>query len=377
MLIFLKTHLVETVVLVLGVLIFIQLLYYVLLFFKFALHKPKRSLLQQNLGVSVVISAKNEAHNLIHTLPVIASQNYPLFEVIVVNDHSNDGTKEVIEDCIARFPHIKMVELNSSVTNVIGKKFPLSIGIKTAMYNHLLLTDADCMPASENWLQLMAAHFNREKQIIIGYNRIQQRKNWMNKLIRYELVHYAIQFFSYHLIKIPMMGVGKNLAYTKELFIENKGFTSHYHIPYGEDTLFINRVATSKNCDIEYSYESQTISKDPSTVRTWFRLKKNRNKSISHFATKHRWLLGVYQTVSVLIYPIWILLVLLIPWDLQIHIILFSMLLIKLIFQHIAFGMGAKKLNEKGIVPFLILFDLISTIANPVIYILSSFNKKS
>lgn len=299
---FIQNHLIEITVSLFGFVILLQLLYYTLLFFKFAFHKPKTILPIEGLPISIVISAKDEAHNLLKTLPIIASQNYPSFEVVVVNDNSSDDTEFVIKDCATKFPNIKLVNLNSSVTNIHGKKFPLSIGIKTASHEHILLTDADCFPVSDQWLAKMSRHFTGKKQIVLGYSTFYKRSGLLNSMIHFDILHTAIQYFSYFLAKMPFMGIGRNLAYTKSLFFDHKGFTSQYHLPYGDDELFVNKVASYSICAIEYSPEAHTVTRPKSHLHAWVRNKVFRNKSRKLFKPKHKFLLNTYSALMPLVY---------------------------------------------------------------------------
>jgi len=370
-----QNHLLEITVVLFVTVILLQLLYYTLLFFRFSFHKPKPLLPLDGLPISIVISAKDEAHNLIKTLPVIAGQNYPNFEVVVVNDNSSDDTEFVIKDCINRFPNIKLVNLNSSVTNIHGKKFPLSIGIKAAAYENILLTDADCIPTSDQWLMKMARHYTGKKQMVIGYSTFHKKVGLLNGMIHYDILHSAIQYFSYYLAKMPFMGVGRNLSYTKSLFFDNKGFTSQYHLPYGDDVLFVNKVADYKICAIEYSPDAQTVTRPKSHLKSWVTIKSYRNKAQKLFKPKHRFLLSVYNVLMPLVYLFFGF-----SLYLSLHkpvylIIVCSLMLIKYIIQYLVFGLSAKKLNEKGITPFIIFYDIIFSIINPIIFVISSLSK--
>lgn len=370
-----QNHLLEITVVLFGTVILLQLLYYTLLFFRFSFHKPKPLLPLDGLPISIVISAKDEAHNLIKTLPIIASQNYPNFEVVVVNDNSTDDTEFVIKDCINRFPNIRLVNLNSSVTNIHGKKFPLSIGIKAAAFENILLTDADCIPTSDQWLMKMARHYTGKKQMVIGYSTFHKKVGLLNGMIHYDILHSAIQYFSYYLAKMPFMGVGRNLSYTKSLFFDNKGFTSQYHLPYGDDVLFVNKVADFKICAIEYSPDAQTVTRPKSHLKSWVTIKSYRNKAQKLFKPKHRFLLSVYNVLMPLVY-------LLFGFSLYLSLhspiyltIVCSLMFIKYTIQYITFGLSAKKLNEKGITPFIIFYDIIFSIINPIIFVISSLSK--
>lgn len=372
---FIQNHLIEITVSLFGFVILLQLLYYTLLFFKFAFHKPKPILPIDGLPISIVISAKDEAHNLIKTLPIIASQNYSAFEVVVVNDNSSDDTEYVIKDCATKFPNIKLVNLNSSVTNIYGKKFPLSIGIKAAAHEHILLTDADCFPVSDQWLAKMARHFTGKKQIVLGYSTFYKKSGLLNSMIHFDILHTAIQYFSYFLAKMPFMGIGRNLAYTKSLFFDHKGFTSQYHLPYGDDELFVNKVASYSICAIEYSPEAHTVTRPKSHLHAWVRNKVYRNKSRKLFKPKHKFLLNTYSALMPLVYLLFAAALVLSLHHVVFLSIVCGLMFLKLLIQYLAFGFAAKKLNEKGIIPFILFYDILFAIINPIIFAVTSLTK--
>lgn len=328
---------------------------------------------QEHLPVSIVIVAKNDAHHLIKTLPELLAQDYPQFEVLVVNDNSNDETPQLVKDFQYRFSNIKLVDLESSVTNIKGKKFPLSLGIKAATYEHVLLTDADCVPASNQWVRLMARHFNDTTKIVLGFNSIRKKLGFFNALIRFDKLHQAIQYFSYCLAKIPYMGVGQNLAYTKSIFFNNRGFASQNHLRFGDDDLFINQVATGTNCTIEYQKEAHTLSRPDRSFNNWFLLKIFRSRTRKLYTKADRFLLNFYHFLMTMFY-ITLGFAIYVTLHNSIYLsVLAGIFVLKFVSQYLSFGFAAVKLNEKKLIPFVLLFDIIFSVLNPVVYIASKF----
>jgi glycosyltransferase involved in cell wall biosynthesis len=219
--------------------------------------------------ISVIICAKNEDENLTEFLPRILKQDYPDFEVIVVNDCSWDNTENVIDEFARIFPNLRKATIKEDPYYKHGKKFAMLVGIKAAKNKHLLFTDADCYPASEQWIREMASGFTADKEIVLGYGAYEPQKGFLNKLIRYDAFMIAVQYFSSAIKNKPYMGVGRNLAYTSELFFKEKGFSKHYHIHSGDDDLFVNQAANEKNTNICLSKESVTYSKAKKTFRQW------------------------------------------------------------------------------------------------------------
>jgi len=371
---FISHHLPEILVIAFAIIALLQILYYVALFFRFSLHK-QTPVGAQNVPVSIVLTAKNDAHLLIKTLPILLTQDYPQFEVVVVNDNSNDETPQLITDFQNRFPNLKLVHLESSVTNIRGKKFPLSLGIRAATYEHVLLTDADCLPASNQWVKLIARHFNDTTKIVLGYSNIGRKAGFINTLIRFDKLHQAIQYFSYCLAKNPFMGVGQNLAYSKTLFFDSQGFAHQNHLQFGDDDLFVNRIANSCNCAIEYEKESHTTSRIGSNFSHWFLLKTFRSKTHKLYGMPKRFYLSFYNFLMTFSYVMLGFAIYVSLNSLLYLLILSSIFVIKLAIQYVCFGFAAAKLNEKRLVPHTLFFDIIFSILNPVVYVASKLKK--
>ena len=373
---FVLTYLAEILLIIFGVVVFLQILYYGMLFSRFSFHKQKTVETQNELPVSIVIVAKNDAHLLIKTLPELLSQDYPQFEVVVVNDNSNDETPQLVKDFQNRFQNLKLVDLESSVTNIKGKKFPLSLGIKAATYEHVLLTDVDCLPTTTQWITLMAKHFNETTKIVLGYNSVCKKIGFINAFTRYDKLHQAIQYFSYCLAKIPYMGMGQNLSYTKSIFFNNKGFASQNHLRFGDDDLFINRVATSSNCAIEYQKDAHTISRYNTNFNHWLLLKIFRSRTRNRYTKLVRFLLNFYHFLMPVSY-IMIGFVVYATLNNSLYLIIaMGILFVKLVALYVSFGFAAVKLNEKTLIPHILMFDIVFSALNPIIYIVSKFKEK-
>jgi len=372
---FISHYLPEILVVTFAIVVLLQILYYVTLFFRFSFHKPKATEPQANLPVSIVITAKNDAHLLIKTLPEIFNQDYPQFEVVVVNDNSDDETPQLVRDLQNRFANLRLLNLESSVTNIKGKKFPLSLGIKAADYEHILLTDADCLPASNQWVKLMARHFNDTTKIVLGYSNIRKKAGLLNALIRFDKLHQAIQYFSYCLAKIPFMGVGHNLAYTKTIFFKNKGFASQNHLQFGDDDLFVNQVANDRNCAIEYEKEARTISRSGANFSHWFQLKTFRSKTRKLYRKTNRFLLNFYYFLMTFFYIVLGLAIYTSIDSLIYLLILSGIFIIKFAVQYVCFAFASAKLDEKKLVPHILFFDIVFSVLNPVVYLVSKLRK--
>jgi glycosyltransferase involved in cell wall biosynthesis len=332
----------------------VQLFYYLYFFRRVAFFKslPRES--SQQHPVSVIICARDEDENLARHLPGILVQEYPTTnEVIVVNDNSLDDSKYVLAELQKTFRKLQIVELSQEAKMIAGKKFPLSVGIKEAKHEIVLLTDADCVPASEHWMFRMQNAFTNGVEVVLGYGAYTKAKTFLNRVIRFETFHTALQYFGYALAGKPYMGVGRNLAYKKDVFFRNKGFSSINHIPSGDDDLFINRVATAQNTAVVIDPDAFTISKPKQTWKDW-RRQKNRHYSTGKFYKgSHKFLLGLYTSSFVLFYPLFVASVIWFDW--RFSLIVFG---IRMIVQAVIWRKAMKKLDEADLFPFFILWDL-------------------
>jgi poly-beta-1,6-N-acetyl-D-glucosamine synthase len=225
--------------------------------------------------VSVIICAKNEAENLEKFLPLILNQKYPSFEVIVVNDASEDDSDMILASIKQKYTGLYYTTIPKDRKFSHGKKLALTIGIKAAKNDYLLLTDADCKPAGENWLNNMAQGFaENQKEIVLGFGGYEKRAGWLNNLVRYDAFFTAIQYLGYAISGKPYMGVGRNLAYTKQLFVDNGGVKKHAHLLSGDDDLFVQDRASKKNTAVVLQASSHTHSLAPLTFNEWRRQKR-------------------------------------------------------------------------------------------------------
>lgn len=277
----------------------VQLVYYFVFFIRLSFYKNSNNTnYQTTLPISIIICAHNEQANLQKNLPYILNQLYEHqgasnFEVLIVNDNSSDDSIYLLRDLVKNNPHLNILNLTQESRNMKGKKFPLSMGIKQAKYEHLLLTDADCEPNSKYWLRDMVQPFYDNKDIVIGYAPYTKEKTSLNRNIRFETFYAALQYLSLAISKIPYMGVGRNLAYKKSLFNDNKGFSKHYQLLSGDDDLFINAVANRRNTAVVLSPETFMFSDAKNSKAAWKFQKKRHLTTGRYYKFKHKLLLGL------------------------------------------------------------------------------------
>lgn len=277
--------------------------------------------------VSIIICARNEGYNLEKNLPVILEQDYPDYEVIVVNDRSEDDTEEILKRFATKYPRLHVSEVRNEPMFTHGKKLALTLGIKAAENEWLLMTDADCVPAGKNWLSLMQRNFTKGKDIVLGYGGYKKRKGLLNMLIRYETAFTAMQYMGMAAAGKPYMGVGRNLAYRKSLFFSNKGFATHSNLYSGDDDLFVNETANSTNVAVEVHPESFTLSDPETSFKSWY-IQKKRHLTTGPrytFGTKFRLVLENFSRMLLL--ASFIVLLVIYPYP-EIVLIIFGLLIL-------------------------------------------------
>ncbi len=356
---------------VFGTVVLINCAFYIL-FSKFSFLKVSEKIASEKYPVSLIVCAKNEAENLQKHIPLWQNQNYPNFELILINDASIDDTLEVMEAFAENDSRIQIVNVKNNEAFWANKKYALTLGIKRAKNNRLVFTDADCYPASREWLTNMASNFSDKKQLVLGYGAYEKQPGFLNKIIRFETLMTAVQYFSYAKAGNPYMGVGRNLAYTTTLYYENNGFMSHIKIPSGDDDLFVNEAGTSENTEISVNPDAFTYSLPKKKKKNWLIQKKRHYSTAKLYKPKHRFLLGSYYVFNLLFW-------LLAPVTLFTDFWIFGLglIFIRILFQYIIIGNAAQKLKEQDLLPLIPFYELFLIFTQLSIFISNTGEKNS
>ncbi len=359
-----------------GVFILFQIAFLIQVYYILMVHQKLGNYKKDDVGcimhpVSVIICARNEEQNLEQNLASVLEQDYPNFEVVVVNDCSVDDSGLVLRSFSQKYPNLKIVTLTEHERFKHGKKFAVTLGIKAAANEHLLFTDADCKPSSPNWITQMQRNFNGSKQIILGYSPYTIENGFLNKLIRFETFYTALNYFSFALAGTPYMGVGRNMAYTKSLFFKGKGFASHMHIPSGDDDLFVNQNANFSNVAIELDSEAQVWTEPKKTFLSYFKQKIRHMGAGRVYKAKHKRMLSLLTGSALLFYIcLFTLLALKAQWWL-----LLIFVGLRLAMQIVIYLPAFKKLSYGGLIWWLPALDLIYNFYILVVSIISLFKK--
>jgi glycosyltransferase involved in cell wall biosynthesis len=350
----------------------IQIFYYLFFYLRiFSLIKKTKEK-TVSVPISIVVCARNEAENLKKYLPKILNQNYPDFEVIVVNDCSDDDTPLILNEFKETYKNLYVTTIHQDSNFSHGKKLALTIGIKAAKNDILLLTDADCEPVSEFWAANAVRNYRENTEIVLLYGGYSPEKGFLNRIIRYDTLFSALQYFTFAAARVPYMGVGRNLSYKKSLWIQNKGFSSHSHVISGDDDLFINHSLKKRNYALEISPESFTRSASLKTFEAFHRQKKRHLTTGMHYKFSTKFLLGIETGSRFLFYLS--LIILLFYKEFLITVV--SLFIARFIIQNFVIGKAATHFQERKISNFILIFDILIPILNFRAWFSNKFSRK-
>ncbi|HNF47935.1 MAG TPA: glycosyltransferase [Chitinophagales bacterium] len=312
---------------VLGSCIVFQTIYLIVLYFTLIgkTKTPDKAPSSIFPKVSIVICSKNEEFNLKQHLPKIIEQDYPDVEILIVDDGSTDNTQAVLQTFGNK---IKTVFIPSEEKRGLGKKYALLQGIKSANGEIILFTDADCYPASKNWVKEMVAHFNDKTDIVLGIGLYEKRKGLLNKLIAYETAQTALQYLGFAALGNAYMSVGRNVAYSKDLLQQLDWSDKDYAIVSGDDDLAIQQLANKNNVDVCLNPEAFTFSHPKTTWTSWLKQKSRHTQSSWQYKPSHKLLLFLFGFTKM---TIWAITLCLLPVDFQnvsSFILLYSLVLL-------------------------------------------------
>jgi glycosyltransferase involved in cell wall biosynthesis len=257
----------------------IQIIWYLISFFALKAIKEQDAM-TNNMGVSLIIAARNEEENLLKNIPIWLQQKHDNFEIVIVDDRSVDDTFDTIEALMQTDSRIKRTAVveykNSSIS--FGKKYALTLGIKLAQHEHLIFTDADCVPSDPYVLQRFTKAFANGNDLVLGVGAFHKKQGIINSIVRTDNQRIAALYLSFAKLGLPYMGVGRAMAYTKTLFYSLKGFASHQHIESGDDDLFVLEAVKAK-AKVSLVPSAATLSDAAASLKAW------KNQKTRHLST--------------------------------------------------------------------------------------------
>jgi glycosyltransferase involved in cell wall biosynthesis len=371
------TEVALAILIIFGVITLTQLVYYYVIYGRFAFYRKKAALGFRDIPISVVIVVRDDAAQVLQTLPSFLEQQYSFFEIVIVNDRSRDEHSLLaIKEYKERYPNIKIVDLSTAVSTSRGKKMAISMGIKCATYDHILLTSPNCVPASKQWLAMMAQNFQFQKKIVLGYNTYAKKKGLYSHFLLYDNLINAVQYFSHALLRTTYRGDLNNVAFMRPLFYQQKGFISYNHLLYGEEDIFIHRAANKNNTAIEFAPESATVRQHTPKYRYWRLHKISLCFTRKYNSFKNRCLLALYELTNLLFYAfLAIAIVVSLHQPLALYIAA-GIAVLRIASMYVVMGISAKRLQEKQLIPHFLFYDLLFSILNPLYWLSSKIHHK-
>lgn len=285
-----------------GILLFIQLLYH-LIIYKSVIRNTRKAAKHKIIysddrpPLSVILYHNGTAEELEENLPAILEQDYPQFEVIVITDEKVSESVDYLKRIEGQYPHLYHSYLPDSSKWISRKKLAISLGIRASKYDWLVFTEPFCKPESRQWLSLLARNFTQNTQIVLGYGYFHKEKGWKQRTRSFDNFFRSLRYLSMGLLRLPYMATGRNMAYRKELYLQNKGFGKHLDLLRGHDDLFVNQVANRKNTRVETSADAAVVMKPLKTKKFWKEERLGYESTSHYFHGIHRHLMG-FETLT-------------------------------------------------------------------------------
>ena len=336
---------------------------------------PKTDSNVQLPAVSVIVCAHNEYDNLQDYLSILLEQDYPCYEVIVVDDSSEDGSDLLLERWSRQYGNLYHTFVPRGARVLSNKKLALTIGIKAAHYDYLLLTDADCRPESKHWIREMMQGFSNEQtELVIGFSPYFEKPGLLSHFIGYDTLFNGLQYMGIARAGKPYMGVGRNLAYKRDTFFSTGGFKGLLSNRAGDDDLFVNRIATASNTTVVNNRDSLIWSVPKTTWREWFH-QKRRHLSVSpQYRTRSKIQLTLEPLSRGIFYAS--VLVSAIIGSIELVSIALALFLLRLLVQLLIINVSARRLNMRRYGLGLIVYDIILPLITLYIMLTQPLQKK-
>ena len=362
-----------------SILFFLQSCYHLGLYRNLYLHSRKEKQETDTPPLSVILVAKDAASDLQKNLPAILEQDYPDFEVIVIYDQSSDDDcEDVLKLLEDKYPHLHHSFIPDSARYISHKKLGITMGIKASHHEWLVFTEPNCRPSSNQWLRKMARNFTNGTDIVLGYSNYEKTKGWFNRKVTFDTLLNAIRYLGKAVDGHPYTGCGRNLAYRKSLYYEQKGFTSHLNLQRGEDDLFINQVANGKNTRVEASPESIVRITAPHYKKDWHEDKLNYHLTSRLYKGFSRYLMG-FETCTRLLFLLMVIVCIVYGILTQSWIVLGTAImlwLLRYLMQVMVFRKTSIALGERKFYSTLLMFDWMQPLWNFRLKLSQRFSRK-
>lgn len=294
-----------------AILLIIQTIYYLGIYNR--IHVRSRAVEHENINfseelppITVIICAREEVENLRHNLVSVLEQDYPEFEVIVINDGNTDESEDYLVLLNEKYPNLYHSFVPDSSRYISRKKLAITLGVKASKYDWLVFTEANCKPDSDQWLRTIARNFTPSTQIVLGYSGYERGNKMLHKRVAFDNLFHSMRYLGYALAGQPYIGIGRNMAYRKELFYEQKGFSAYLNLQRGDDDLFINKVTTRENTRVETDSNSIVRMEPISRFSDWQEEKIGYVSTSRYYKGIQKYLSGMETTTRLLFHVAWI-----------------------------------------------------------------------
>ena len=330
--------------------------------------------------VSVVLTAHNDAAWLRENLVYLLEQDYPKFEVVVVNYLSTDDTEYVLRFLKDYYPHLKIVPFKEDVNLFQGKKYPLSIGIKSAANDILLLADPDCTPKNLQWLRGMVQGYAQGQasgqtatQIVLGYCGLKRTKTLLGTLQQYDSLAYGAHYLGSALLGHPYTASGRNLSYRRSFFFDRGAFIRHYDVADGSDDLFVYQNANRTNTAVCINADAVLIAEPKKSFSAWHQERLHRVGTRNRHSTCSRLRENLLPLANLVFYAAAVLLIVggSLPW-----VVTAAVLALKVAWQIVCFAQLCKRFDAGYVFLAAPFFEIYFIIANTILILLPLPNNR-
>ena len=338
-------------------------------------NRPQKAIeAADKVPVSIIVYAQNDSENLKKHLPALLTQDYPEYQVVVINDGSTDDTDDTLKFFQNEFKHLYFTYVPSYARYLSRRKLAFTLGAKAAKHEILIFTEAYCEPINDQWLTAIMSSYTPETNIVLGYCKYGNYKGLMHKLIAYDNLLSGLRYLSSVLFHHPYTGNGRNLSYRKDLFFKNKGYYKSLNLLPGEDDLFVNETATGKNTRVSYSPNSLTEMDKIEDFRVWKGMKvsrattqkyyKGKTLTFYHFETTCFFLFQAAAIASMAIG---------LTGHWMLSVIAFLLYVIRFVIKANVFSRSAKMLQQSGNIKWLFLLEFVQPMFNTYVHIYRLF----
>ncbi len=333
-------------------------LFYLILIAKFIFGKRKRTGSENQPSVSIIVTSRNYLSHLEDLIPALLEQDYPDFEVVVVDDCSSDGTEWYLKELKMRYANLKTTQIiqETDFPNALA----ITVGIRAASKEWLIFLTPLCRVSGSDWLKSYAQQFTPKKDAIVGYVNYSKAKGSSKRTFRYENFYSFLLFGTARALGLQMPISENNMAYRRETFLQMKGFAAVLDSPFSENELFLNKIAGRKNSAFQFNPSSSVHYIGEADWIDAVNFKKKQLLIKRKFSFGQRFFLSFNAFSRLVIDVLVIVLAILSPWRFWVA----GAWTFVLILETIWLAVATKRLGERNMLPGLLFYNAMSPFIN-------------